>query len=156
VWRHLLAWWPLLFGLWLLLAGSLQPVVLLVGLGASLACAVLAVALRRAGVIPFDPGPGWLLHLPRLGWHIVRESWLLAVHLFRSVRQGHREGSFLTLERRWTPGDPAARRERAWLILAMSLTPNTVVVGVDLARGWLLLHQLLPAEDAQGSLEALL
>lgn len=155
-WPHLLAWWPLLFGLWLLLAGSLEGWELAVGAVASLGCAVLAVGLRRAGMIPFDPGPGWLVRLPRLWWHIVRESWILGGHLYRSVREGHREGNFLTLERRWAPGDPGARRERAWLTLAMSMTPNTVVVGFDIPRGWILLHQLVPKEDARASLEALL
>lgn len=155
-WVHLLLWWPALFGLWLLLAGSIDGPELLVAAVCSFACAGLAAGLRKAGVIPFDPGPRWLLRLPRLWLGVVRESGLLFVHLIHTLGKRRREGSFLSLERKWRPGDPAAMRERAWITLAMSMTPNTLVVGIDAARGLILLHQLVPGEDAQKSLEELL
>jgi len=156
LWPHVLAWWPLLFALWLLLCGSLEWPELWVGAACALGSAWLAAVLRRAGVIPFDPGPAWLTKLPRLWLHLVVESWQLFVHLLRTLRARRPEGTFVSLERRWTPGDPAAGRERAWITLAMSVTPNTVVVGIDVASGRILLHQLLPQEDARASLEALL
>lgn len=153
---HLFVWWAALFLLWLLLAGSLDPSELMVGALFSFPCAVLAGGLRKAEVIPFYPDHVWLTKGPRVVLGTFQDTWLLTVHLFRSLRRVEHEGRFVALKRHWAPDDPDAARERAWITLGMSATPNTVVVGIDASRGRILLHQLVSGEDAQQAMEAIL
>lgn len=153
---HLLVWWAALFLLWLLLAGSVGGGEALVGALFAFPCAVLATGLRKAEVIPFYPDHVWLKKGPRVVWGTFRDTWLLTVHLFRTLKRVEHEGKFIALERHWKKGDPEAARERAWITLGMSATPNTVVVGIDAEHGRILLHQLVSGEDPQKSLESIL
>jgi hypothetical protein len=153
---HFAVWWAVCLGAWLMLAGTASGVELFVGGLFALPCAALATFLRRSGVIPFYPGARALRRTPRLVVDVLRDTLLLARHLFQSFRGGVREGRFVAVTPRWPAEAGEAAKARVWLTMAASAAPNTVVVGIDLERGEVLLHQLVAQGDLREDLEALL
>lgn len=57
---EVLAWWPLLFGLWLLTLSSMSVAESVTAAIAALLCAVIARAGRRASRVRWRPRPAWV------------------------------------------------------------------------------------------------
>jgi len=115
---------------------------------AGIACAFVigafAVRLERiVGDVPVPPFTGVVQLLVRTPLGIVREAWLiLGPFLWRAMlTRGNVRGRWVEIHY-----EPERAREgfgrRALVILASAITPNSIPLDVDAARGRVVLHQL--------------
>jgi hypothetical protein len=111
--------------------------------GVAVACGLAFVLAREQGFAEGRIVPWWLLHswrvVPKIPLDIVTlcleaVSQLAAPRSARGVFRAARFGAT-----RQTPDDAGRRALSEWM---GSLSPNTIVVGVDAERGLVLVHQL--------------
>lgn len=120
---------------------SLPEVYLLAGV--AVACAVAFGLAREQGFAESQIDPRWLLR----GWRVALKiptdigllCWEALLQLVspRQVRGTFRAAPFKATDE--TPADAGRRALSEWM---GSLSPNTIVVGVDPEHGLLLVHQL--------------
>jgi len=140
-----MAWYVPLVGLWLLFVVTLARSELLLGVVAAALGATAQELVNAQDLVRFRLEPRWLRDLRLLPGEVLVDSWLLAVVLWRQLTGSRRA----TGEYRYVPfpaeGDDArANARRALVTSALSLTPNTYVIGIEGSEGAMLVHQLLP------------
>lgn len=127
----------LLFLIWLLFVDELQAHELLVGAGASLLAATAVESVRGAEHPRFLPHFRWILASWRLPWQIVHDCVLLLRNLV-----DRRTGHFETIAFDASGADARSVARRALAIFYTTLPPNTIVIGIDRRRDYMLLHRL--------------
>jgi multisubunit Na+/H+ antiporter MnhE subunit len=139
-------------GFYLLLIDTTSLPELYVLAGVAVACAIAFVVSREQGFTEARVHPKYLLSIWRLIIKIPRDialvCWEALAQLVRP-RPGPR-GEFRAVRFRATEGTPHDGGRRATAEVLGSVTPNTIVVGVDVERGLMLVHQLRrqgPPED---------
>jgi hypothetical protein len=141
----LLLWWLALFGWWVVLAGTNSGLELLAGACAGLIGAVLALALRRSGLLSYRFESRWIAKLAVVPWKIVRELaivfWALALHM---AGQRQLSGRYRAFEFPAGGDDPTSRGRRALAVEGDALSSNTIPVDVDRKRKVALRHELDP------------
>ncbi len=145
-----IAWYIPLVGLWLAFVGTLDRHELLLGLAAAALGATAQELVNAQDLVRFRLEPRWLRDLRPLPWQVVADSWLLTVVLIRQLARGQRAaGAFRTVPFPAPAEDDArANARKALVTAAVSLTPNTYVVGIEGEDGSMLVHQLVPSADA--------
>ncbi len=118
--------------------------------GVAVGCAVAFELSREQGFAEASIGPWWLLR----GWRVMLKipldigtlCWEAIAQLVapRRVRGEFRAAPFAATEE--TPRDTGRRALTEWV---GSLSPNTIVVGVDAERGLVLVHQLRRQGDTK-------
>jgi hypothetical protein len=147
--RSLGLWWLALFGWWVVLVGTNAGLELIAAACASLLAALLALGLRRLGLLPFRFEGRWLAKTLKVPWRIVVELaivfWALGLHLagVRRVTSRYRAFSFPA-----GGDDPTSAGRRALAVEADGLSPNTLPVDVDRERGVALRHELDPRHSS--------
>jgi len=123
---HIVSLTAVLYGLWLLLSGHFEP--LLLGLGAVSVIAVVAIA-HRMDVVDHEGHPlhlGWraLAYWPWLGWEIVKSNLAVAKIILTPS---------LPISPTMIRVDATQKTELGHVIFANSitLTPGTVAVDLD-------------------------
>lgn len=112
---------------------------------AALLGALLALAIRRAGLLRYRFEARWLAKTLKVPWRVVREIglvfWALALHLvgLRRVSSRYRAFDFPA-----GGNDPRSAGRRALAVEADALSANTLPVDVDCERGVALRHELDP------------
>jgi multisubunit Na+/H+ antiporter MnhE subunit len=141
-----LAWAAGSMALWVLLTTTFDGSELVAGAIAAVLAGAALEALHHRVRFGFRPRLRWFLRAPRFLWRIVPETWLAIVVLVRHATGSKRvRGAFVAVPfRHGAPGDPEASARRALATAALSLAPNTMVVGIDPGRNELLAHQLQP------------
>jgi hypothetical protein len=141
----LLLWWLALFGWWVVLVGTNSGLELLAGACAALLGALLALALRRAGLLRYRFEGRWLAKTLKVPWRIVYEIgvifWALALHLAGLRRLS---GRYRAFDFPAGGNDPTSRGRRALAVEADAVSPNSMPVDVDTERGVALRHDLDP------------
>jgi multisubunit Na+/H+ antiporter MnhE subunit len=143
------AWWAVLFAFWLLLVDTVKLAELAAGaIAAALGAAVAALTAGGAGARP-RARLAWLARAPAALARLPLDSGLLVVALWRRLGRRRRvSGSFRAIRFQGgaRDGHSVARRAAAkWLD---SLGPNSYVVSIDEERDVMLVHQLVPPDDA--------
>jgi multisubunit Na+/H+ antiporter MnhE subunit len=137
---------------WLLLTLTIDPVEVAAGAVAAAIAATVAELVRVQDLQTIRVRPRWLLRTLRLPRAILVDSWkVLATLLSRPPKS-----AFFALP--LDPGDdddPYAAGRRALITAAISVTPNTYVVGIDADRNLILVHQLVPASPSKAEEEIL-
>jgi hypothetical protein len=151
--RHVLAWiawWLVLFWLWLALAGEWNRAELVAAaLTAAAAATVGEVARTRlrgqARVSASDLAGA--LRIP--GSVVVDFGILVRVLAESAVRRKVVRGSFVA--RQVDPGgdDPSGTGHRAWLEYAATISPNAYVVAIDRESELALVHDLVPRRSSE-------
>jgi multisubunit Na+/H+ antiporter MnhE subunit len=143
--RFWIAWYLPLFGLWLLLVGTLALEEVVLGAIAAAVAATAADLVRAQDLVRFRMRLRWLTGVWTLPWRIVADSWLLAVALWRELRRpGSVRGVFRVLPFPRDSDDAAAGPARRALVTGCaSISPNTYVVGIEGDEGAVLVHQLV-------------
>ncbi|MFL5969817.1 MAG: hypothetical protein ACJ74L_09480 [Gaiellaceae bacterium] len=133
-----LSWFAGLLVLWLLLVGTVQDVERIAGLCAAALGATAAEVVRSQGLLRYRVEWRWLRTTWRPLLRVVPDFVRLLVAL---VRRPH--GRFRTQEFP-TGGDRAVDAgRRAYVVVASSLAPNSLVVDADKDSGEVLMHELL-------------
>jgi hypothetical protein len=140
-----LLWWLALFGWWVVVVGTNAGLELLAAACAALLGALLALAIRRAGLLRYRFEARWLAKTLKVPWKVVQEIglvfWALALHLvgLRRVSSRYRAFDFPA-----GGNDPRSAGRRALAVEADALSANTLPVDVDCERGVALRHELDP------------
>jgi multisubunit Na+/H+ antiporter MnhE subunit len=139
-------------GFYMLLIDTPVPAELYVLAGVAVACAIAFFVSREQGFTEARVHPKYLLSIWRLAIKIPLDiglvCWAALAQLVRP-RAGPR-GEFRAVRFDATAESPQHAGRRATAEVLGSVTPNTIVVGVDAERGLLLVHQLHrqgPPED---------
>jgi multisubunit Na+/H+ antiporter MnhE subunit len=139
-----IAWYVPLVVLWLAFVDTFAVAEMALGLIAAAVAATASELVWSQGLVRFRIDPRWLRGLHRLPWQALRESWLLAVALWRHRRGRPVQGVFRALPFPTEGDDAYAAGRRALVTGVLSLTPNTYVVGIEGGEGVVLVHQLVP------------
>ena len=148
------AWWVALFAAYMLFSEVVSPG----EIGASVLCAsvgaIAVTRLRRTIRRRFAIRLWWIVRLA--GKQIpaaISECWPLLLALFRPwAERANGIGQTLAIPfdgvAGRTPAEAAGRR--ALITTAMCFTPNSVVIGLEMQPGHLLVHQLAPTATPPG------
>ncbi len=149
--RPWFGWWAAGFVFYLLLVWNIAPAELAAGTIVAAFAATLAELARRNGLAHFDFDVHWLPRARVLPALVVKDTGLLAITLWQQVR-GTRVGAGEWRVIEWRTGGKDARSalRRALVNLAVTVTPNDFVVGIDAEEDYLLLYRL--REDGERSL----
>jgi multisubunit Na+/H+ antiporter MnhE subunit len=139
-----LVWWVVLLGLWLLLV-TVSIAELIAGMVAAAIGATAAEVVQAQGLVRFDPDPRWFLRVWKLPRSIVRDCWIVTAALWRHLRGDEVNGGFRALPFHRGGDDARASARRALVVLAISVSPNSIVVGIDEDADLMLVHQLVPS-----------
>ena len=145
---EVLVWCAVTTGIWFVSLSAYSGQDLVVALGCSVACAVVAVLARRAARLDARPPAvllRWLLALP---WSIVLDTGrVLALPWRRRARAS--AGEFRRMSIGPSGGGPGAVGRRAMAAVLMSSTPGAYVVDIDPDEGTALVHALGPASPIE-------
>ena len=140
-----LLWWAALFGWWIVLTGTNAGLEEIAAAAAALLGALLALALRRLGLLRYRFEGRWLAKALKVPFKIVQEIgvvfWALALHMAGQRRLSGRYRAFA-----FPAGgdDPTSAGRRAIASEADALSPNTMPVDIDRGRQVVLRHELDP------------
>ena len=143
--RFIGLWWLALLGWWVVLVGTNRGIELVAAGCAAVIGALLALALRRLGLLRFGFEARWLAKTLKAPLKVVRElgvvTWALALQLAgrRRVSSAYRAVPFPA-----GGADAVSAGRRAVAVLADSLSPNTLPIDVDGEHGVALRHELDP------------
>ncbi|HET8565665.1 MAG TPA: Na+/H+ antiporter subunit E [Solirubrobacterales bacterium] len=139
-----------LFALWMALVDTREAPQVYAGLVAAAVGTLGSELVRRQGIAGTRLRGRWLLRLYRPLLSVPRDLARLAAVALAALRPGARpaSGRFRALPFEPGGGGPEDRGREALAELAGSLSPNTLVVGLDREQGLLLVHQLVPEEGA--------
>ncbi|HET7556037.1 MAG TPA: hypothetical protein VFJ75_10340 [Gaiellaceae bacterium] len=138
-----LLWWAALFGWWIVLTGTNAGLEELAAACAAVLAALVAVGLRRLGLLRYRFEARWLLKALKVPYKVVEEIgivfWALLLHMAGLRRMSSRYRAF---EFPAGGDDPTSAGRRAVAVEADAISPNTVPVDVDRERKLLLRHEL--------------
>lgn len=148
-WSTRAAFWLLYFAasfcLWLLFVSATKRHELWLAATSSVVTATAAEIVRALPFADFRPRLVWLLQAWREPWYILEGCatifWVFIKHLFKPEPSILREVIF-------DPGvsDPASAARRALAIAYTTTPPNFVVLGIDLDKRVMLVHQVSETE----------
>jgi hypothetical protein len=145
----LLLWWVALFGWWIVLAGTNSGLELIAGACAGLLGALLALAVRRSGLLRYRFEARWPAKTLKVPWQVLYETgavfWALALNLVGLRRLSSRYQAFDFPAGR---NDPTSRGRRAVAVAADSIGPNASPVDIDCERDVALRHELDPKRSS--------
>jgi multisubunit Na+/H+ antiporter MnhE subunit len=130
-------------GFYLLLIDTVQLPEVYAGLGATLLAGLAFEVSREQGFAEASLAPAWLLGGRRVLWRLPTQIWLVSLEaVLQLVSSKRRRGEFRAV--RFRAGGEGSRDvgRRALTEALGSLTPNTIVIGIDPDRDLLLVHQL--------------
>ncbi len=150
---RILAWlvsWVLMLSLWLLVTDTLSLAEVLVGAGAAALAATLAEGVRYQSGARLGLEWRWLLAGLALPAAVARDT-LVVVGALCAVLARRRPPASRFREVTEDGIDLAAvgAAQRAWLMAARSVAPNSIVLGIDTDRGVMLVHELVAPDDGQ-------
>jgi hypothetical protein len=138
-----LLWWLALFGWWVVVVGTNAGLELIAAACAAVLAALLALLVRRLGLLGYRFEARWLAKTLKLPWQVVQEIavvfWALALHMAGQRRLSSRYRAF---EFPAGGDDPTSAGRRAVAVEADAISPNTLPIDVDTERGVVLRHEL--------------
>ena len=142
---------------WLVLTSTTNPLEMAAGALAAAIAATVAELVRLKDLQAIRVRPRWLPRAGVLPQLVLGDTWALCRALWRHLfLRRPVKGAFLALP--FDPGDeddPYAAGRRALITAAITVTPNTYVVGIDADRNLILVHQLVPAPRSRAGEEIL-
>jgi hypothetical protein len=141
--------WVALWILYVLLVFKTEPAEIVAGAVCAAISATGAELVRTRASVRFAPGRGWWRGVVRLPGETARDTWLIAVVLWRViVRREDVRGRFITLPFKGVRGGSTeAVSRRALAKWVGSVAPNTMVAGFDEQHERVLLHQLVVTKE---------
>lgn len=142
-WVHWAAHFLLMLGLWFLFAAKVEPGEILAGIGGAALAVTGGVAVGRGMDARFKFRPAWLLETWRLPGDVLSDTVLVFKVLFRRIVLLKKPESLM----RSVPfdfGGASARSaaRRAIALIVTTLSPNSIVIGIDRESRSMLVHQV--------------
>lgn len=133
-----------LLGLWMLFVSQMQRAEFIAGIGAAALGAVGDGIVKSKRLAKFRPRPQWLWLFSWEPWYVLDGSaailWALAKRLLGRTSKA----LFRVVPFRSGGDDAESAARRALAITAISISPETIVVGIDRDREFMLLHLIAP------------
>lgn len=144
---EVLAWWAVLVGIWLTTLSSPSSSELGISVASGLACALVAVPVRRALRAKWHPQPSWVQWLLPLPAAVLADTVRLFVLAFRPRRttgggDDPKDGELSEIRLPVDDDPHRAGIRRALASLALSATPGTYVVDSRPEDNVLIVHSL--------------
>lgn len=132
-----------LFGSWIVFSFTVHAQELVVGACCALLAGGFAVFAGSQEPTPFRPSPRDLLQGWRLPWNAITDSVTISLTLLRSLWGRGPAPLYRAVPfRAGSEHNPRDTARRVLAVAYTSVTPNSVVVGVDMHRSLLLYHQI--------------
>jgi len=133
---------------WLVLTGSYKLPELIAGLAAALLCTLLVEISGISGLLRFKIKRTWLHPVFQLPGQVIRDCWLLGLHLLRSIRRPSAAGGkFRAVPFQNGGSGLYGVTRRAFVTAVTSFSPNSYVIGIDEDENLLLLHEIIPTRE---------
>jgi len=141
-----IAWFAVLFGLYLLFASSLERAELCVGAVVAALSATGAEVVRAQNLAHFRPRLVWLLYALALPWYVVIGTGEIFLVLAKYALRIERPHS-LHRALRFRPGeaDAVSAARRCLAIAYSTVPPNFIILDILRERGLMLYHQISPS-----------
>ncbi len=134
--------WAGLLGLWFLFVYQLSIIELIAGAAAAiLTLGALALSLH-AVPLRFKPEARWLSHVFFLPATVVKDMVVLLRGLARLTAGKRIHSLFQITHFSATAEDPCENAKRVLAVAFTTVSPNSIVVGIDRKAGLLLFHEL--------------
>jgi multisubunit Na+/H+ antiporter MnhE subunit len=147
--RAWLTWWLLLFALWLAVDDNDDWAELALGGVCAAIAATAAVLVRRERRVLLRPRRAWLRAVPRAFARAVADVPSVARAVWRrGVLRRPETGRIVEVPFAATGDDPEQAARRVLAAVLGSVSPGTVVIGVDADRRVLRAHRLTAGGDA--------
>jgi multisubunit Na+/H+ antiporter MnhE subunit len=143
------AFWVVLFPLWLLYEGEWDRSEVVAGAAAAAIGATAAIVAVEVALPRHRFQLALLMRAAKVPWAVVHEFGMISAFLVRHPRGG---GQFQRYELS-TRNDPTGRAQCAVITLLAALSPNSYILDIDPATGEVLAHTLKPVPAKQVMLE---
>lgn len=148
--------WLALAGVWMLLVDNESLPELLTGAGAVCIATIGSELVRHQRISQVRVRAWWLLRLWKPVARIPLDVGIVTLALFRQIFERKPErGALRAMRFRADGEDPIDNARRALAELAGSMAPNTIVIGVDMKRKLILVHQLEPGGSPESTIDPL-
>jgi multisubunit Na+/H+ antiporter MnhE subunit len=148
--------WLGLAAVWMLLVDNESLPELLTGAGVVCIATVGSELVRHQRIAQVRTRPLWVLRLWKPLARIPVDTVIVTWALLRQIVERKRErGSLRAMRFRADGKDPIDNGRRALAELAGSMAPNTIVIGVDMHRKLILVHQLEPGGSPESTIDPL-
>jgi multisubunit Na+/H+ antiporter MnhE subunit len=134
-----------LFGLWMLFVSQTPRAELVAGIFAAAIGAVADGVVKAKRLAKFRPRPRWLWLFSWEPWYVLTGSAAIMWALARRLMGKRSEAQFRAVPFRAGGNDPESAARRALAITLTTVSPETIVVGIDRERDLMLLHLIAPA-----------
>lgn len=134
-----------LLGLWTLFVSQVKPAELAAGACAAALGAAADGLVKAKRLAKFRPRPLWLALFSWEPWYVLAGSARVFRALIRQLTNKRPQAQFRVVSFRAGGSDSKSEARRAIAIAAISFSPDTIAVGIDHERGFMLLHQIAPS-----------
>lgn len=134
-----------LLGLWMLFVSQTQRAELVAGIFAAAFGAVADGLVKSKRLARFRPRLKWLALFALEPWYVLTGSAAIMWALGRRLMGKKSEAQFRVVPFPAGGNDPESAARRALAITLTTVSPETIVVGIDRERGLMLLHLIAPA-----------
>ena len=128
---------------WILLVAGIKPHEMLVGTVAVLAAALFLCVILRSQTIAFNFLLSDICAVWRVPWYILTNTYTLCDVLAKDLFGLEKAGSYYRVSRFQTSKkDPTLVARRVLATAYTTVSPNSIVIGIDCEQNRLLLHQV--------------
>lgn len=132
---------------WILFVGGTRLHEMLVGFGVLALSAAFIFRLARMESLDLDFRATDLLTCWRIPWYILSDSWAIIAVLIKDLAGIQQAGSFYRFSGFKTGRhDPRLVARRVLATGYTTVTPNSIVIGIDVGQSRMLFHQLKRSE----------
>lgn len=151
--RHLVAWvawWTTCFWLWFLLVGEWNRIEIVAAACAATVAATIGEVARVRGQVRARVPLVWIRRAATVPLAIFTDFGVIVWALVASVaRRQVVRGAFRSRSFPAGGDDPASAGTRAWVEVMATYSPNAYVIDIDVERGRVLLHDLVPSRQSE-------
>lgn len=132
-----------LLGLWMLFVSQVKVSEAIVGVAAAILGAAAAGMVKEKGFGRFRPRAKWLLLFAFEPWYVLTGSASILWALAKRLLGKRSDAQFKVVPFRGGK-DPRSAARRALAITLTTISPNSIVVGIDKKKNFMLVHQITP------------
>lgn len=135
----------LLLGLWMLFVSMLEMNELVAGFAAALLGAVGDAVVKATDFARFRPRISQALLIFVEPWYVIKDTLVVFWELLRRIVGMPRRSRLVVVPFEAGGDDLECNARRALAIGYTTISPNSIVLGIDRERNLMLLHQIVPA-----------
>lgn len=130
-------------GEWILLVAGTRAHEMIVGLGVVLASCFFLAGVNKMSTLELDFHVSDLVQGWRIPGSVIRDCYTITAVLLRDLFTSRKAGSFYRVSGFPTrKDDPRLVSRRVLATLYTTVSPNSIVIGIDFKQGRMLFHQL--------------